>query len=158
MTLGWSRNLVETQWSHHQNWDNVWHLTKADGWMRRSLEVTSRNKIWVSGSNKRQRTFPKSLDYGVWSSTCSANLIMSPTQATLSKGGIPFCQQYEWKGYKADDGKEKMTMRSEGWSMVTWTKCALDQEKDNQLRNYKNFKQAWKAIWPTITWENAQLY
>ena len=61
MTLGWSCNVEESQLPHHQNWDNVWHLTKADGWTRSSLEVTSNSKICEFLGSQETRGHSQSL-------------------------------------------------------------------------------------------------
>lgn len=69
-TLGWSHHLTKTQLPHPQNWDNVWQLTKADGWMRSSLEVTfGFINPYVSESSKVCGYF-QSLDPYAWAVTC----------------------------------------------------------------------------------------
>lgn len=70
---------------------DTWQRQTA-GWggILRSLPTRKSVSFWV---HKGQRTFPKSLDPSVWASTCSANRIMGPTQASLEaeikrEGGV----------------------------------------------------------------------
>lgn len=74
MTLGWSCNVEESQLPHHQNWDNVWHLTKADGWMRSSLEVTCNSKICEFLGSQETRGHSQSL----WSQHLGLYLLWQP--------------------------------------------------------------------------------
>lgn len=74
MTLGWSCNVEESQLPHHQNWDNVWHLTKADGWMRSSLEVTSNSKICEFLGSQETRGHSQSL----WIPALGLHLLLQP--------------------------------------------------------------------------------
>ena len=136
MTLGWSCNVEESQLPHHQNWDNVWHLTKADGWMRSSLEVTSNSKICEFLGSQETRAHSQSLwipEFGPLPALTTSWWAQLRTHRANRKRGSKkrrWCWDLlasgnEWKEHEADDGGEGETMRRWSWSVFTGTEYAL---------------------------------
>lgn len=98
-TLGWSHHLTKAQLPHPQNWDNVWQLTKADGWMRSSFEVTSGFIICTFLVFK-----------GLWIFSKSGSLCLGRDLSCISQEGCFGWIQgrsppWELRGFGADEGR-----------------------------------------------------